>query len=110
VHSRQYGGCLICGKLCLAKHCRTIWLSGHVERQGEFNTSWIPTFAAIYDALYHGGVSAFVNRNFGKQYDLTEQAHGTCEGVSKSFRTGRLERELQMVQLSVTRSSCIPIP
>jgi hypothetical protein len=31
------------------------------------------------------------------------------EGVSKSFRTGRLERELKMVQLSVTRWSCIAI-
>jgi hypothetical protein len=31
------------------------------------------------------------------------------EGVSKSFRTGRLERELQMVQLSATRCSCIVI-
>jgi hypothetical protein len=31
------------------------------------------------------------------------------EGVSKSFRTGRLERELQMVQLSTTRCSCITI-
>jgi hypothetical protein len=30
-------------------------------------------------------------------------------GVSKSFRTGRLERELQMVQSSVTRCSCIAI-
>jgi hypothetical protein len=30
-------------------------------------------------------------------------------GVSKSFRTGRLERELQMVQLSVTRCSYIAI-
>jgi hypothetical protein len=29
------------------------------------------------------------------------------EGVSKSFRTGRLERELQVVQLSAT--SCIAI-
>jgi hypothetical protein len=29
--------------------------------------------------------------------------------VSKSFRAGRLERELQMVQLSATRSSCIVI-
>jgi len=28
------------------------------------------------------------------------------DGVSKSFRTGRLERELQMVQLSATRCSC----
>jgi hypothetical protein len=31
------------------------------------------------------------------------------EGISKSFRTGRLERELQMVQLSATRRSCISI-
>jgi hypothetical protein len=31
------------------------------------------------------------------------------EGVSKSFRTSRLERELQMVKLSATRCSCIAI-
>jgi hypothetical protein len=31
------------------------------------------------------------------------------EGVSKSFRTGRLERELQMVHLSATRCSFIAI-
>jgi len=31
----------------------------------------------------------------------------TYEGVSKSFRTGRLERELQMVRLSAARCSCI---
>jgi hypothetical protein len=31
------------------------------------------------------------------------------EGVSKSIRTGRLERELQMVQLSATSCSCIAI-
>jgi hypothetical protein len=31
------------------------------------------------------------------------------EGVSKSFRTGRLARELQMVQLSATRCSCFVI-
>jgi hypothetical protein len=34
---------------------------------------------------------------------------GMYEGVSKSFQTGRLERELQMVQLSATRRSCIAI-
>jgi hypothetical protein len=33
----------------------------------------------------------------------------TYEGVSKSFRTGLLERELQTVQLSATRCSCITI-
>jgi hypothetical protein len=31
------------------------------------------------------------------------------EGVSKSFRTGRLEREMQIVQLSAIRCSCIAI-
>jgi hypothetical protein len=31
------------------------------------------------------------------------------KGVSKSSRTGRLERQLQMVQLSATRFSCIAI-
>jgi hypothetical protein len=33
----------------------------------------------------------------------------TYECVFKSFRTGRLERELQVVQLSATRWSCIAI-
>jgi len=31
------------------------------------------------------------------------------EGISKSFRTGRLELELQMVQLSATRCGFIAI-
>jgi hypothetical protein len=31
------------------------------------------------------------------------------EGVSKSFRTGRLEQELQMVHFSATRCNCIGI-
>jgi len=29
------------------------------------------------------------------------------EGVSKSFRTGGLERELQIIELCATRCSCI---
>jgi hypothetical protein len=41
---------------------------------------------------------------------LVENSHRLIyEGVSKSFRTGCLERELQMVQLSATRCSCIAI-
>jgi hypothetical protein len=35
--------------------------------------------------------------------------HPTYKVVTKSFRTGRLERELQMVQLSATRCSCMAI-
>jgi hypothetical protein len=33
----------------------------------------------------------------------------TYEGVSKSFRTGRLEPELQTVKISATRCSCIAL-
>jgi hypothetical protein len=33
----------------------------------------------------------------------------TYEVISKSFRTGRLEPELQMVQLSAARCCCIAI-
>jgi hypothetical protein len=36
-------------------------------------------------------------------------ATNVYEEESKSFRTGRLELELQMVQLSATRCSCIAI-
>jgi hypothetical protein len=37
---------------------------------------------------------------------LSDRCH---QGVSKSFRSGRLERELQTVKLSATRCSCIAI-
>jgi hypothetical protein len=40
---------------------------------------------------------------------MEKQQVDIYEGVSKSFRTGHLERELQMVQLSSNRYSCIPI-
>jgi hypothetical protein len=33
----------------------------------------------------------------------------TYKGVYKSFRTGHMERELQMIELSATRCSCIAI-
>jgi hypothetical protein len=39
----------------------------------------------------------------------TTKTQAIYEDVSKSFRTGRLERGLQMVQLSATRCSCIVI-
>jgi hypothetical protein len=37
------------------------------------------------------------------------ECEAVYEGVSKSFWTGHLEQELQMVQLSATRCSCIAI-
>jgi hypothetical protein len=41
--------------------------------------------------------------------DLSAYRIYRYEGVSKSFRTGRLDRELQMIELSATRCSCIAI-
>jgi hypothetical protein len=43
------------------------------------------------------------------QHKYLKHRYRKYEGVSKSFRTGRLERKLQMVQLSATRRSCIAI-
>jgi hypothetical protein len=48
-------------------------------------------------------------KNSGRRTIRKETTLKTYDGVSKSFRTGRLERELQMVQLSATRCSCIAI-
>jgi len=42
-------------------------------------------------------------------FPTCREGYGAYEDVSKSFRTGRLERELQMVQLSATTCSCIAI-
>jgi hypothetical protein len=50
-------------------------------------------------------LSKFINVT-GRLLNVTVH---TYEDVSKSFRTGRLERELQMIQLSATRCSCIGI-
>jgi hypothetical protein len=51
----------------------------------------------------------FSNNRYGCQLYVKTLLTMTYEGVSKSFGTGRLERELQMVQLSATRCSCIAI-
>jgi hypothetical protein len=40
---------------------------------------------------------------------ISYNGESAYEGVSKIFRTGRLERELQTVKLSATRWSCIAI-
>jgi hypothetical protein len=45
----------------------------------------------------------------GRWVNMSREALVIYGGVSKSFGTGSLERELQMVQLSVTKCSCIAI-
>jgi hypothetical protein len=69
--------------------------------------------------MYPLGISIGCNGHAGPgfrgilQSPLTEHNHKiqwyTYESVSISSRTGRLEQELQMVQLSATRRNCITI-
>jgi len=40
---------------------------------------------------------------------MLARSYNKYESVSKSFRIGRQERELQMVQLSATECSCVAI-
>jgi hypothetical protein len=71
---------------------------------------WYPT------TTLHGVITQKTS-NVYERFTATKEAvhiwdawrHCTYEGISKSFRAGRLERELQMVQLSATRCSCIVI-
>jgi hypothetical protein len=81
------------------------WLTGshkpkHTTQFESHSRHWLPWIVPSLSCvcplhpsvIFHGLVSS-----------------GLYEGVSKSFRTGRLERELQMVQLSATRCGCIAI-
>jgi hypothetical protein len=58
---------------------------------------------------FHCGVISDWNRICWESSYLWQFLKCTYEGVSKRFRTGRRERELQMVRLSATRCSCIAI-
>jgi len=72
--------------------------AGHVARMGEMRNA--------YKIL---AVKPEGKRTFGRRRSRWEDGIGMYEGVSKSSRTGRLELELQMVQLSATKCSCIAI-
>jgi hypothetical protein len=62
-----------------------------------------PTSRTHLPSLLSSGV------NMRSHYQWTQSYPTLYEGVSKSFRTGRLERELQMVELCATKCSCIAI-
>jgi hypothetical protein len=52
-------------------------------------------------------LNGIIDGIYGRTDGRTERQVYEC--VSKRLRTGRLERELQMVQHSATRCSCIAI-
>jgi hypothetical protein len=77
-----------------------------LQQAGNFIMNWSP-FSLSRRTLLHGdGWHDRVNvRDYVRQ-NVTEYLY---EGVSKSIRIGRLERELRIVQLCATRCSCIAI-
>jgi hypothetical protein len=94
----------------MAENCVLEWYPNHIvlcmETETLGNTSnstryeWIAVNADPLDTdVSNLTVASQMNRTSDKVY----------EDVSKSVRTGRLERELQMVQLSATRCSCVAI-
>jgi len=55
-------------------------------------------------------MTAYIQILISSAFETIFLSHWTVyKGVSKSFRTGRLERALQMVQLSATRCSWIAL-
>jgi hypothetical protein len=64
----------------------------------------------LYFVLHFGEETVFTSRPTSPLvWQSTIYTLRTYDGVSKSFRTDRLERELQMVELSATRCSCISL-
>jgi hypothetical protein len=74
----------------------------------------VQTGSMVHSASFPTSLSPGVQRS-GRDADHTSPSGAefknawNYEGFSKSLRTGRLERELQLVQLSATRCSCIAI-
>jgi hypothetical protein len=86
---------------------------GGETRDLRFPQRWRSKVVVFWDVTPCSDVVGY--RHFGGPCCLAEDGSSkivrsdctlTYEGVSKTFRTGRLERELQMVQLSATRCSC----
>jgi hypothetical protein len=76
-------------------------------------TSWtLPNekFMKIsHDRLCHSYEIHKTNISISFMANVWEHTTPIYEGVSRRFRTGCMERELQMVRLSATRCSCIVI-
>jgi hypothetical protein len=89
---------------------RLAWLNVPIrthEHLTRFRSSW-PMHAKCSCVLSN---SRFSVTNVSRDLAVGSCRSYACadEGVSKSFRTGRLKRELQIIQLCATMCSCISI-
>jgi hypothetical protein len=89
---------------------------GHMSAEG-VSSHW-STFYVVFFSPFHANGAKYYNRYMIMHVHIPSnerqwvQNSGNVsrvlyEGVSKSFRTDRLERELQMVKLSAIKCSCI---
>jgi len=72
-------------------------------------TRWIGKAAFVFRNITEF-LTNLMTTSWWKKILYPDLYHNLYEGVSRSFRTGRLDRELQIVQLFATRCSCITIP
>jgi hypothetical protein len=73
---------------------------------GEFSSAWLTTHLNPEDGASRPPKCLPTATLHGT---TTQKTTRTYEDVSKSFLTGRLERELRMVKLSASRCSCIAV-
>jgi hypothetical protein len=99
---------------------RGTWLSTgttlplHYHIYETFHFKFYDRILSIISRIWKVTVKLFATRLVFLMLSLWEQRklesqNFEYEGVSKSFRTDRLERILQMIELSATRCSCIAI-
>jgi hypothetical protein len=69
----------------------------------------VPRHESQYDAAFEFKVASTHSRTARKCNNSINLTGPIYKRVFKSFRTGGLERELQIVELSVTRCCCIAI-
>jgi hypothetical protein len=109
VNDRQSVGDRNCCWLTVESH----WLEHTALREAVFHSmEWGLLIVTRWQATLLSALSAPTDRIHEVHLVIAEFKKGLLhmyEGVSKSYRTRRLEREPQMAQFSATRCSCIAI-
>jgi hypothetical protein len=102
------------GESTLGKLVESVSLSARYGRVKNLYPCWesvhgCPSNWSSHVYRYLNLYVKWLNTLFWNTFKLCRQMSAKYEGVSISFRTGRLERELETVQLSGTSCSCIAI-
>jgi hypothetical protein len=94
--------CFKCGRQIRREEGRN---SVHLLNPVPYSLSTCPVCFFFISTLYSFVLLFTINDEHTAIWEMVV----TCDCVSRNFRTGRLKQELQMVQLSANRCSCIAI-